>query len=130
MSPESPFHASRQPCLPGIAIPRGSQATRTDHDGLDRVIAVTDAQGAVVRHTYDANGNLPRFTDAKNNVTTLTYDARNRALTKRDALLKTESYSYDAAGNLALLTDRNGQVSGYERGSTGTYHDCCSSWRA
>jgi len=90
------------------------QVTRTDRDRLDRVTAVTDAQGNVVHYAYDANGNRLTFTDAKGNVTAWTYDTRNRALTKTDALLKTETYAYDAAGNLAFLTDRKGQVTGYE----------------
>jgi len=43
-----------------------------------------------------------------------TYDSRNRALTKTDALLKTESFAWDAAGNLKFVTDRKGQVTGYQ----------------
>lgn len=80
-------------------------------DHLQRATERTDAAGNVTRYGYDVRGNLLRFTDAENNVTTHTYDGLGRLKETRAPAGITTTRTYDAGSRLATLTDALGQVS-------------------
>ncbi|WP_283745175.1 RHS repeat protein [Sideroxydans sp. CL21] len=56
-------------------------------------------------YTYDANGNLTKVLDAKNNATLYGYDALNRLSQTTDAALGVTQYAYDALDQLNNVTD-------------------------
>ncbi len=109
--------------------------TTTTYDGADRVIAVRDAAEhlttygydaygrrneirepapgpgqppRIVRHRFDANGNLTSLTDPLGAVTTHHYDVRDRLAATVDPLGGVATFSYDAAGRLAVSVDPRG----------------------
>lgn len=72
---------------------------------------MTDPQGIIIRYEYDANGNLIRSYDGKNQLTSIAYDTRDRLTSITDPLNGVTAYQYDAVGNLTRITNaRNYQT--------------------
>ena len=65
-----------------------------------RVAPTTEAQAAVERFEYDANGNQTRALDQLDGETLSTYDASNRRITQVEPLGRKTTWTYDAQGNV------------------------------
>nr|WP_274387931.1 HNH/ENDO VII family nuclease [Salsipaludibacter albus] len=74
--------------------------------------------GQRVEYTYDADGNLERFTDATDRWITYGYDARGRRTSMTDAD-GTTAWTYDAEGNLETATDANNHTTKFETDHAG-----------
>jgi YD repeat-containing protein len=92
--------------------PNGHPTTYT-YDGLNRLVATTDAEEHTVHLGYDRVGNLTERVDARGYATTYAYDGLNRPITVTDALSGTTISTYDAVGNLLTRTDANGHTTAY-----------------
>jgi RHS repeat-associated protein len=87
------------------------EATTTyEYDLDDRLVAVTDALGAVTRHAYDAKGHRVSTTDPLGNTTTFTHDEDGRRLSATDPLGRTTRWTFDSRGNVATVTAPDGGV--------------------
>ncbi len=100
-----------------------------------QIETVTDANDSVTSYAYDGNGNLTRITDPLGNVTAYEYDAMNHQIReylsqaeekvcetiyhydKRGCMIRMINpleeeriYTYDGNGNLAGITDEEGNV--------------------
>jgi RHS repeat-associated protein len=75
---------------------------------LGKVVLVTDAKGAQISYTYDADGNLTDTFDGANTVH-VEYDSRGRKLLTRDPDLGQWTYGYNGYGDLVSQTDAIGQ---------------------
>lgn len=87
-----------------ITDPNGN-VTQYSHDGVHRLVAVTDALSGVTRYEYDAADNLLAQIDANNHRTSYRYDALNRPIAMQDPAGHAEEYTYDPVGNLLTLTN-------------------------
>lgn len=63
-------------------------------------VQVTDANGKIVRSTYDNRGNLTRLEDALGRATDLAYDANDNLISLRNPLGETWYYAYDGSDRL------------------------------
>jgi len=86
-----------------------------------KVRSVTDALGAVTTFDYDTAAGTTTVTDPLGAQSVYHYDAEGRLVQVRQGVTATNpaglsqvSYAYDAAGNLALLTDGEGNRVLYE----------------
>ena len=88
--------------------------TRSEHDELRRVAAVTDAAGRTVRYDWCVCGALHKLTDAAGQATQFEYDIQRR-MTKRTFADGTfVQYFYDVARNLRTeMLDGRGQKTHY-----------------
>ena len=75
--------------------------TQYGYDGAGRLVAKTDANGAVTQYGYDAVGDVVSQTDGRNNTKSWRYDVYGREVAELNAngvLVKTNGY--DAEGRL------------------------------
>lgn len=98
--------------------------TSTAYDAAGRIVSVTDPVGAVTGYGYDKAGRQTSMTDGNGNTTRYAYDPAGQLLEVIEGFTKdakkslagasdvnvTTAYGYDAAGNLASITDPNGNV--------------------
>ncbi len=117
-----------------ITNPEGASLVFT-YTACGQIGTVTDACGNVTAYTYDACGNLTQITDPLGNITSYEYDVMNRRIKecmseaaesvcttiyqydKRGCIIRMINpaaeerlYSYDGNGNLAGVTDEEGNV--------------------
>jgi YD repeat-containing protein len=78
--------------------------TRYAYDAADRIDTVTYADGSVVDHDHDADGNLVRVSD-DSGVTTLEHDGLGRLTARTTPDAGTLRLGYDRVGNLVSLSD-------------------------
>ena len=90
-----------------------SDVTSYQYDPLNRLIALTQANGGVDKMAYDALNHLTQVTDPDNQVTQYVPDAWGDALKTISADTGTTTRTFDAAGNLITATDAMGQVTTY-----------------
>jgi RHS repeat-associated protein len=91
------------------------------YNSLAELQAVTHADSTSIAYTYDAAGRVATIRDENHQAanTTYAYDAAGRLESVRQKLATapggwiTTSYSYDLHGNLASVTDPNGNVTSY-----------------
>jgi RHS repeat-associated protein len=79
--------------------------TRYGYDHLGRLIKEGDPLGNVTAYSYDAKGNLIARTDGKGNTTSYSYDGLGRLIKKSYPDATEETYSYDAKGNILSATN-------------------------
>jgi RHS repeat-associated protein len=111
-----------------------ADGTSFSRDPVGRVVAVTDPDGLVISHTYDAAGQvvttsvdgqewhasydhagrIVSIADPLGAETRFTYDALGRVLTATDALGHTTHYDWDADGRCTGVTDPLGNTTRYE----------------
>ncbi len=86
-------------------------------NNLSRLIETVGGSGQSTEYAYDAEGNLTRTTDPRNNDTKNTFDALHRLIktvdTENGATNPTE-YAYDARNNLTRIEDPKGLVTQYQ----------------
>ncbi len=85
-----------------------SNQSAVSHDLANRRELITDPDGNLTIHEYDAHGNVVRSTDALGHITSRTFDGTNNVLSETDALGHKTIHTHDAAGNLASSTDPQG----------------------
>lgn len=83
-------------------------------DELSRVIDITGNHGQNTHHTYDANGNIDKTTDAKSHQFQHRYDPFNRLKKLIDPKLKETQYTYTNSGQIDTVTDARGHVTDYD----------------
>jgi len=88
------------------------------YDSLARLREIDHADGTKILYTYDGANNLVGVQDENHTTanTTYTYDPLNRLKSVRQTLGAgsiTTNYAYDVQGNLASVTDPNGNVTTY-----------------
>ena len=93
--------------------------TTYGYDAIYQQTSVTNADGDVIRYTYDEVGNLTKTVDPKKNVSadpddftsTTEYDLNHRPVSGTDAAGNTSSTQYDADGLAVSSTDPDGNTS-------------------
>jgi RHS repeat-associated protein len=105
--------------------PAGQVSTATNatgtvsyaYDANDRLVKVTQADGASIAYSYDLDGNRTSVTTqlagGPARVTNFTFDALNRIATVTDPEGAVTRNSYDEIGNLASVSYPNGVISSY-----------------
>jgi RHS repeat-associated protein len=84
--------------------------TQFAYDDLDRIVAVTDPLGNTTRYAYTgALGSPSAVTDANGHVTRHTYDASGRQLSTTFADGSSETSTYDASGRRVESTNGAGE---------------------
>lgn len=86
------------------------RTTSYKYDPLDRMTTVVDPRGGETTFSYRPEGQLDRFTDAKQQISEHTYDTMGRLATRSDPLQRSEGFEYDKSGNIVRSIDRKGQV--------------------
>jgi len=87
--------------------------TQFTFDLDEEVTNVTRFDGSTQQTVHDANGNILKQIDGRNQATVYTYDQQNRKASVTDPLNRVTTYSYDEAGNLISITDANGHQTSY-----------------
>ncbi len=101
-----------------VTLPNSARA-RTTYDAGDRVLMVTEAEGAEEARTkqilaYDKMGNPLQEQDFNGNITTYTYNAYNLVRRITDPYEKYVEKEYYPTGKLKSETNRRGGVTKYE----------------
>ncbi len=91
-----------------VTNPLGQTKT-TLKNAQGQVVQITDAQGSVLRYSYDPVGNLTQ-TDAAGSITKMGYDLRGRKTSMEDPAMGRWKYDYNAFGELVGQTDSLGKV--------------------
>jgi RHS repeat-associated protein len=105
----------------------GRTVTRTDplghtiryqYNPLDQITQISDPLQGITSLTYDVDGNLQSFQDARqqgtNNKTLYTYDNFDHLQSRTDPLGRQDNYAFDQLSNLTSFTDRRGKVTTYQ----------------
>jgi RHS repeat-associated protein len=79
-------------------------------DALNRMTALTDADGNTIRYTYDATGNLSKLQYPDGKVVTYSYDKGNRLVSLKDWAGRTTQYTYDIHGKVSRIQFPNGTL--------------------
>lgn len=93
---------------------RQGRVTRHEYDALNRLVSTTYPDGSHIRKEYDAASRIIARTDENGNRITYAYDAAGRQTHVIDALGNATVSAYDAAGQLSSVTDPLGRVSRFE----------------
>ncbi len=101
------------PHLVDTVTDRSGRTTTYKYDALKRLTEVINPESGTMKYTYDANGNLVKFNDTNNNVTSFEYNKDNRLVRKTFADGKSVTFAYDNAGLLTGRTNARGIRSGY-----------------
>lgn len=82
-----------------------------DYNRLEYVeTPINETLDAITKYEYDAGGNMVKFTDAKNRVSTFEYDEMGHLVVSHEPLEKNTYYKYDFNGNLSSITDALGRT--------------------
>lgn len=84
------------------------------YDALGRTVAVIDPAGHTVSRTFDGNGNIASFTDAKGASWSYQYDGDGRLVRETNPLGQFAQFAYNADGNLTSHTSPGGGVTTFE----------------
>ena len=92
------------------SIDENGRRSQFTYDVMNRLRAITLADGSVSSFNYDARGNVIRVTDPLGNIDRQVFDSLDRTTRQTDAAGNVTLYTYDLAGNLASITDPLNQV--------------------
>jgi len=99
------------------------QRTNFFYDQKEKLTAVAidigNGKRIVHRYAYDSYGQVIRYTDPENRISTFDYDQYGNLLTVTDPEGKVTTYTYDAAGRIASITDSKDGVTSYTYDNTG-----------
>ena len=97
------------------ALPnQSSSVIKTDFDGSDRVLAVTDPRNLVTRYTVNGLGNTTSQQSPDSGQQTFTQDAAGNIISRTDARGKKTTYTYDALNRLIKANYPSGKDTVYE----------------
>lgn len=91
----------------------GTQVTRSEYDGANRLTKVTDPLNNSSTYEYDPYGNKTKVTNARNASSTFQYNEINKVKEAKDALGRVTTFEYDLVGNETEVKDPNGHVVRY-----------------
>jgi RHS repeat-associated protein len=103
--------------LLSITDGKGQTFVTNQYDGANRVMQQTDPAGKTFRYEYD--GNVTRFYDQLNNLTTYEYDEYGRPTKTTDAKGGVTQYSYDDQNNLIKYITPEGRTWQYSYDAAG-----------
>ncbi len=83
------------------------------YDDSNNLLSETNPEGEKLSYTYDSKGNKLSETDALGNSTRYTYNSDSRPLTVVDALGNATSYTYSSTGNLTVTKNANSTTTRY-----------------
>ncbi len=94
----------------------GGSGCATCSGGVNKLTALTDANGHATTFDYDSLGRLVKEVDPLGNVTAYLYDAKGNLTAKTDANGATIRYSYDTLGRLLkrLYPDNSEEIFSYD----------------
>ncbi len=75
------------------------------NDAANQLTESIDALSGAQVFTYDGNGNVETFTDARPQTTTFTYDELDRQITRDNELMQQWAFNYDSRDNLTPADD-------------------------
>lgn len=111
----------------GSDVDGTSSARRTKYryDLLNRLIGVTDPNGATWTYTYDTFGNRLTSDDPALGAWTMAYDLNNNLVSQQDAKGQTIAFTYDELDRIAskLVTWLDGSGATQSDPTTYTYHE-------
>jgi len=96
-----------------------SLLTSFGYDDLDRLIAITTADGSITSVTYDLLGKVTQRTDVLGRITTLTYDPMGNLISTTYPAGTVETRSYDDEGRPASQVDRAGRTTVFAHDAAG-----------
>ena len=108
--------------LTKIIYPDGTTTSFEYEHKFNKPVRVIDQRGTISEFEYDEQGNLTRKTDAvgteAERVTTYTYDTAGQLLTATveadaDTQAATTTFTYDGNGNVASITDPEGNATSF-----------------
>jgi RHS repeat-associated protein len=95
-------------------MPSGTFSSTLDSDSQGRPWKRYGNGGQLIRHGYDANGNLLWTADAANRTTQYEYDAQNRLRLQTSPDGARTRFDYGSRGFLKAVTDPRGLITRYE----------------
>ena len=91
-----------------------SPVIKTDFDGRDQVLTVTDPRALLTKYTPDGLGNIATQVSPDSGTQTFTQDAAGNITSRTDARGKTTTYTYDALNRLTKAQYASGIPTVYE----------------
>jgi RHS repeat-associated protein len=91
-----------------------SPVIKTDFDGRDQVLTVTDPRALLTKYTPDGLGNIATQLSPDSGLQTFTQDAAGNVTSRTDARGKTTTYTYDALNRLTKAQYASGIATVYE----------------
>jgi len=104
----------RQIIAPQPKPNQSSPVIKTDFDGQDQVLTVTDPRALLTRYTPDGLGNVTTQISPDSGSQTFTQDAAGNITSRTDARGQTTTYTYDALNRLTKATYQSGIPTVYE----------------
>jgi YD repeat-containing protein len=95
----------------------GLQINLTLNHTIKRIDQIDESKESTTRtsiFSYDKKGNLVKFTNSRNYITTYSYDSLDRLINKTDARGNSTIYTYNNEGKLLTVTNRRGYITSYE----------------
>jgi RHS repeat-associated protein len=98
----------------GVAVTSGEQRThKLQVDDGGKLASITDPAGNRVRFAHDSRGRLIGLSTASDRIHKFEYDDSNRVTSIQFPDKTTTRFAYDFVGNLTQVGDRNGCLAGY-----------------
>ena len=104
----------RQIIAPQPKPNQSSPVIKTDFDGQDQVLTVTDPRALLTRYTPDGLGNVTTQISPDSGSQTFTQDAAGNITSRTDARGQTTTYTYDALNRLTKAHYASGIPTVYE----------------
>ena len=93
---------------------QSSPLIKTEYDGRDQVLTVTDPRSLITKYTPDGLGNVATQISPDSGTQTFTQDAAGNITSRTDARGHTTTYTYDALNRLTKATYQTGIPTVYE----------------
>jgi RHS repeat-associated protein len=93
---------------------QSSAVIKTDFDGRDQILTVTDPRALATKYTPNGLGNIATQLSPDSGLQTFTHDAAGNVISRTDARGKTTTYTYDALNRLTKAQYASGIPTVYE----------------